>query len=73
MHGFLGAEAFGEGVAALTDRILPDGLSRRIEVANASQQKLLEFLFVQLDEIPFGGPGGLKDRTHLGEFRYDIT
>ncbi|WP_371922225.1 ABC-three component system middle component 5 [Thalassospira sp. GO-4] len=33
---------------------------------------LLNFLVSKLAIVPLLGPGGLKDRSGLGEFRYDI-
>lgn len=33
---------------------------------------LLSFLIVKLSDVPLFGPDGLKERSGLGEFRYDV-
>ncbi len=33
----------------------------------------MKFLCYDLNEITYNGLNGLKDRTRIGEFRYDIV
>ena len=73
IQGFLDADAFAKDRVVQTDEAIPDHLGQRIRSANATQAPLLEFLCRDLDKIPFGGPKGLKDRTGLGEYRYDVV
>lgn len=73
MQGILDGDAFGMGQVQLVQGILPEKLLSKIHTANADQADLMRFLFNDLDAIPFEGMNGLKDRTGLGEFRYDIA
>lgn len=72
MQGILDGDAFGMGQVRLVEGVLPNNLLSKIDAANAAQADLMKFLFNDLDAIPFDGLNGLKDRTGLGEFRYDI-
>jgi hypothetical protein len=47
-------------------------LSERVSEYSKSNYELLRFLIKKLAIVPLLGPGGLKDRSGLGEFRYDI-
>ena len=73
LQGLLDADAFTQGMAIRSGVSLSKELSERIEISNEAQENLMEFLLKDLDQIDFNGPNGLKARTSLGEFRYDIV
>ena len=72
LQGILDPDAYRVGAALRTNEKISADLSERISVANEKQSDLMTFLCVDLDEIPFDGVGGVKDRTSLGEYRYDL-
>ena len=71
-QGLFEADSFEQNLAALSERPLPAPLLARIRKANDSQADLLTFLLIDLEAVPFDGSNGLKDRTGLSEYRYDI-
>lgn len=48
-------------------------LQEKLEVYREHNQDFLSFLVGKLAKVPLLGPGGLKDRSGLGEFRYDVV
>jgi hypothetical protein len=72
MQGLLEADAFQRGFVVRTEEPLSDSLNDRISEANLNQFALMSFVCAGLDEIPVDGAKGMKDRTGIGEFRYDI-
>lgn len=48
-------------------------LQVKIEAYRREHKELLPFLWNKLAKVPLLGPGGLKDRSGLGEFRYDVV
>lgn len=52
---------------------IPEVLVKTIEESSKRQQELLEILAVDLGKIEILGPGGLKDRSGLGDFQYDTV
>jgi hypothetical protein len=50
----------------------PKSLMDIARVHNDEEQALMGIL-LGLAEVPVGGPNGLKDRTGLSEFRYDVA
>ncbi len=72
-QGFLDPHAFENKFVQRTDKTLPEALRSRIAAKNDDEAPLMEFIVQSLDNVPFEGVGGLKDRTGLGEYRYDIV
>ncbi|MBK9003917.1 MAG: hypothetical protein IPM67_10705 [Sphingomonadales bacterium] len=72
-QGFLDQHAFENKFAQRTTIPLPEPLHDRVTTKNDVEHPLMEFVIQALDTIPFEGAGGLKDRTGLGEYRYDIV
>jgi hypothetical protein len=72
-QGLLDADAFGKNRAIRTDLELDDDLRGRIDAANSVQFQLMKFLYVDLEQIVFNGPNGLKDRTGLGDYQHDLV
>lgn len=61
---------------ALTSVSYPDfntDLRNAIDRYSEENTELLSFLGRKLISVPLLGPGGLKDRSGLGEFRYDVV
>ncbi|NVK56897.1 MAG: hypothetical protein HWE26_14935 [Alteromonadaceae bacterium] len=50
-----------------------DTLRRALDLYFAENKELLSFLGKYLLHVPLYGSGGLKDRSGLGEFRYDVV
>lgn len=73
VNELLEVQALEVGRAQATAKEPSPQLLRRIATANKRDGALLEFLGVLAKEYPFEGPGGLKDRTGLLEFRYDAV
>jgi hypothetical protein len=48
-------------------------LQEKLEVYREQNQGFLSFLINKIAKVPLLGPGGLKDRSGLGEFRYDVV
>ncbi|WP_210253518.1 ABC-three component system middle component 5 [Lentilitoribacter sp. Alg239-R112] len=46
-------------------------LTQRVESYATENSELLKFISSKLMLVPLQGPGGLKDRSGLSEFRYD--
>ncbi len=70
--GLIDKEKFQKGVVIRTSKILPENL---IEVINQDKEKrsYINDVMLALSEITLQGPDGLKARTKLLEFRYDIV
>jgi hypothetical protein len=73
MQGLFDGDAFSQGMALRTDVPVPLKLSKRIEASNFAEFNLMKFLYENLSDFPLVGVGGLKDRTGLGEYRYDVV
>ena len=73
IHGILDGDAFTRGFFALSENPLPPALADRVEKSNLDQFVLMDFLCNKLDNIPYDGINGLKHRTGIGEYRYDLV
>lgn len=73
IQGFLDQNAFGNKFAQRTSLAVPEQLYTRIAAVNLDEAPLMDFIVHALGAIPFDGAAGLKDRTGLGEYRYDIV
>lgn len=56
---------------ALLERLPDLTLAARVDAYTAKNAELLSFVTDELAQLSYFGPGGLKDRADLGEFRYD--
>ena len=73
LQGFLEASEFDRDRLLRTGKPLEERLCARIIEVNNRQRDLMTFLLHDLEAISFNGSDGLKDRTTLGEFRYDLV
>jgi len=56
-----------------TNSNLPADLSEKIELENRDNEELIESILLLLTDYPVEGTNGLKHRTGLLEYRYDLT
>ncbi len=70
--GLIDKEKFQKGVVIRSSKTLPKNL---IEVIAQDQEErsYINDVILALSDITLQGPGGLKARTNLMEFRYDIV
>jgi hypothetical protein len=67
-QGFANPEKYPSGqIQVVTDQFQKMNLQQPATLS----QDILEFLVNTLGRLTFQGPGGLKDRTGLLEYRYD--
>lgn len=69
----LDAEQLTLGIALRTTNKLPGDLSTKVRSFRTSSQPLVSFIIDKLSEVPLSGVGGLKQRTGLMEYRYDVA
>jgi hypothetical protein len=73
-HQFIdGNLFFTDGKIRRTETALPNGLNEAVKVANTNSNAIVEFLTGPLLKIDLYGESGLKGRSDLFEYRYDIT
>jgi hypothetical protein len=70
---FLSASELKAGIGARASEPLPVELQRAIDAQTEDDKELVEFLATRLSRIPLMGPNGLKARTGLLEYRYDLV
>lgn len=73
MQGLLDSDAFSKQFAKRSEFALASPIIERIERANTEQAPLMKFLYQDLNAFSLDGQNGLKDRTKLGEYRYDVV
>lgn len=64
------------GTVSRTDRTLPEDLLRAQvsqSASNGPAETVNHYVLHQLSTLPLSGPGGLKQRTGLMEYRYDVA
>jgi hypothetical protein len=71
--GLVDEEALKDGPLSLSRTDLPPDLLAAIERFQGRQTKVGHFVLSELIRIPSNGINGLKDRSGLIEFRYDIA
>jgi hypothetical protein len=68
---FIDASRLQVGEVAITKKPLPLPLATRISDVNDEDRSLFSFLEILAFDYPLTGANGLKDRTHLADFRHD--
>jgi hypothetical protein len=66
-------KSFEMGLVERTDKTLKDELKKKIDTAVERDKVVVEYLVKRLGAIPLYGSNGLKDRSGLMEYRYDIA
>jgi len=72
-HGLLSLEALKNGEVKRSGAECPSDLLGKIKERNSLEKELIYFLTQELTALPFHGPLGLKSRTGLLEYRYDVS
>lgn len=71
--GLIDIKKLAEGIVARTALSVPAEIQRKISKFLEKRQPLAGIVLSGLAEIPLRGDGGLKHRTELMEYRYDIA
>ena len=67
------SDGTAENKIAVKNLKLSDKIDRRIVDFSTNHEDLILFLVNDLTQLDYLGKGGLKDKTNLGEFRYDVV
>lgn len=70
---YIKQESYNSGFIQSTDQLIPDILQDAIDKFQTRQNKLGKFILSELLDIPSHGIKGLKHRSRLIEYRYDIV
>lgn len=71
--GFVKAKSWEQRTVKATEKELPDALQTRLQDENSANNELIEAILILLSEYPLTGKDGLKHRTGLLEYRYDVV
>lgn len=64
---------FELGHAKRTEKLIPTEISELIKIAKDKNDSMNEYILSKFSKIPLRGIDGLKDRTKLMEYRYDVA
>jgi hypothetical protein len=70
-HGLIDSEQLTQNTIKVTSKPIPNELLRSMSNLDTLQEKVISVLDGPLSGFPLNGPGGLKARTRLLDFRYD--
>lgn len=73
LKGFFAPEEFKQDILKLEFERLSDEVEAAVSAEIERATPLLNFLIEDLSQFRFEGVGGIKDRTKLGEFKYDVV
>jgi hypothetical protein len=71
--GLIDLETFEAGFVCRTNVKIPDALKRKVDEFLTSRQPVADIILRGLAAIPLRGYDGLKHRTELMEYKYDVT
>lgn len=71
--GIFDAEALSAGLVKRLETPLPKELQSQLEVSLASGGDMTKFILSVMSKMPLSGTDGLKHRTGLMEYRYDVS
>ena len=71
--GFVQAESWEQHTVKATETELPEALSTRLQGENSANIELIKAILKLIQEYPLTGKDGLKHRTGLLEYRYDVV
>ncbi|MGY3307555.1 hypothetical protein ACVW06_000580 [Pantoea ananatis] len=71
--GYIDAEFYGEGVVKRSSKIIPLNLKEKMDEFINDREPFSSFIIKKLSKFHLVGPDGLKSRTQLMEYRYDIS
>jgi hypothetical protein len=67
------ADELSNGIVERSKHALPGELEEAVQQFAADEGEVIELLTSKIADIPTAGPNGLKDRSGLLEYRYDIA
>jgi hypothetical protein len=70
--GFVNVKCWQQHTVKATEKRLPEAIFTRLEDENSVNSDLIEAILILLQEYPLTGKDGLKHRTGLLEYRYDV-
>ena len=73
LRGLISLDKFELGQLRVIEENFPKEMSILINEQTEKLRPALQFLLDDLGQFPFDGRGGMKDRTQLGEFKYDVV
>lgn len=71
--GIIDIDKYAAGIVVRTELAIPESLAKQLDVFVENQAESARFVLNELSTIPLKGINGLKDRTELMEYRYDVT
>jgi hypothetical protein len=71
--GLIDKDLFEHGYVARTNLKVPDELMQKVMEFLKERQPLANIILTALAALPLRGLDGLKHRTHLMEYKYDVT
>lgn len=73
LRGLIALDKYEIGQLEVIGERVPGEMSRLINLEIERLRPVMQFLNDDLGQFPFDGVGGIKDRTQLGEFKYDVV
>jgi hypothetical protein len=71
--GLIDKVRFEAGYVTRTDLQIPDELKQKVDAFIAQRQPVADVVLKELASIPLRGHDGLKHRTDLMEYKYDVA
>lgn len=72
-QSFINSAALANDAVWFEDKLpTSEELNKEVLIAVDSKRDVLDFLATAIEKFPINGPGGLKDRSGLLDFRYDV-
>jgi hypothetical protein len=72
-YGFIDSESLTKNIVNRTRKQIPNSLIDKISELNEQQEYILKLISSPFNELPLYGDKGLKSRTKLIDFKYDVT
>lgn len=69
----LDAELLSSGIVQRSEVVVPPALKDSLDRQNESGDAVSTYILTKMSEIPLAGLNGLKQRTGLMEYRYDVA
>ncbi|WP_170432973.1 ABC-three component system middle component 5 [Ruegeria arenilitoris] len=71
--GFVEADSWEQRIVEATPKEIPNTLLTQLHAENSANSELIDAILKLLMDYPLTGKDGLKDRTGLLEYRYDVV
>jgi len=70
---FLDADMLKSGIVKRMDSVVPPALQEMVDRQRETANVVTEYILTKMSAIPLTGVNGLKQRTGLMEYRYDVA